>query len=525
MLVRSVVAIFLLVSCVEFTTAQVKYTKEQKALKKEADYYYSYGDYLGALKLYKKLYEVDTISAQLQFKIGTCMLMAYGDKRGSAPYFIKASDAGFTEAHYYVANWYHLEGEFEKAVERFQKYKEAEDKKLYDPTEIDERIQASLRAKEMVKHPVDVKIENIGYVINTKYSEYVPVISADESVLIFTSRREGSTGGKLDPYGQYFEDVYISYKQDDKWTPPKSIGSNINKDNHDACVALSADGFTLITYKTNESLTGGDLYYSNLEGNTWELPKKYGPEINSEYLEASASIASDGNKIYFSSNRPDGYGGKDIYRVMKLPHGDWSLPQNLGPQINTPYDDDAPFIHPDGLTLYFSSMGHKSMGGHDIFKSTLKEDLTWTEPENLGYPINTTDDDMYFVLSADGRRGYYSSGKEGGYGDQDIYIIRLPYEFKDLTIIKGVVTSADSLGKPLKAKITLRDFNTKKIEGIYHSNSVTGKYLLVIPPNKKFKMSVEAAGHYSYIDFVDFPEDGGFSTINKPIRLEKVEGN
>jgi len=503
-------------------TAQIKYTKEQKKLKKEADYYFGYGDYVNAQGIYDSLYKVDSVSPELNFKIGVCILMAKGDKPGSANYFTLASNNGNTEAHYYLANWYHLQNDFDKAIELYQKYKNAEGRKSFDESVIDNYIAISNRARKMMNNPVDVRIENIGNVINTKYSEYVPVISADESILIFTSRREGSTGGKLDPYGRHFEDIYISYKENDEWTAPVSIDTNINTDNHDACVGLSSDGFTLITYKTNESFTGGDLYWSRLEGDSWQKPVKYGPNINTEYIEPSASITSDGNRLYFSSNRPGGYGRRDIYRVVRFPNGEWSLPQNLGPTINTAYDDDAPFIHPDNKTLYFSSRGHATMGGYDIFKSELLEDETWSNPENLGYPINTTDDDIYFVLSADGKRGYYSSSKIGGYGDQDIYIMHLPHGFKELTIIKGTVTTADSLEKPLKAKIVLRDYDSKKIEALYHSNSKTGKYLLIIPPDQKFRMSVEVEGYLTLNQVVYFEAGAGFNIIYKPIRLEQI---
>lgn len=504
---------------------QMKYSKAQKKLKKEADYYFSYGEYFNAQNIYDSLYQFDSISPELNFRLGICALVTNDDKSKSTEYFKTAGERGHTEALFYLANWYHLQNDFDESIELYEKYKSADGKRSIDETEIDRRIATSNRAREMMNNPVDVRIENIGSLINTEYSEYVPVISADESVLIFTSRRKGGTGGKLDAYGKYFEDIYISYKENDEWLPPIGIGSNINTDSYDACVGLSSDGHTLITYKANESFTGGDLYWSALEGDVWQKPVKYGPNINSEYMEPSASLSADGNTLYFSSNRPGGYGGLDLYRVVRLPNGEWSLPVNLGPAINTIYNDDAPFIHPDNITLYFSSQGHVTMGGYDIFKSELGEEDTvgnrdWSSAENLGYPINTTDDDIYFVLSADGKRGYYSSSMIGGYGDQDIYVMHMPYEFKELTIIKGAVTSADSLAKPLKARIVLRDYESKKMQALYHSNSKTGKYMLIIPPDKKIRISVEVPGYLTYYDVVYFEIGEGFNIIYRPIRLE-----
>ncbi|PCH93439.1 MAG: hypothetical protein COB85_07085, partial [Bacteroidetes bacterium] len=282
--------------------AQVKYTKVQKELMKEANYYFNYGNYMGAQNIYDSIYLVDSTSLELNFRLGICKLVTNSSRSISAKYFKIASDGGHTEAHFSLGNWYHLQYKFDKAIELYEIYKNSEGKKSIDDLEIDVRIATSKRAREMVKEQVDVKIENMGDQINTEFPEYVPVVSADESVLIFTSRREGSTGRKLDPYGGYFEDIYISYKENEKWLPPVGISGNINTDNYDACVGLSADGTKLITYKTNETFDGGDLYVSTLADEVWQKPVKYGPSINSKYLEPSASLSVDGNTLYFSSN-------------------------------------------------------------------------------------------------------------------------------------------------------------------------------------------------------------------------------
>lgn len=506
-------------------TAQVKYSKEQKQKRKKANFYFKLGDYINAQDAYASLYQFDSISPEVNFRLGICALMNNDDKSITAAYFKTAADRGHAEACFYSGNLYHLQNDFDSAIEMYNRYKSADGKKSIDVSEIDRRIIMADRATEMMANPVDVRVENIGQTINTEYPEYVPVLSADEAVLIFTSRRKGSTGGNLDAYGKYYEDIYISHKENDEWLPPEGISSNINTDGYDACVGLSSDGSTLITYKNNESLTGGDLYWSFLYGDEWQEPVRYAPNINSEYMEPSASLSSDRNVLYFSSNRPGGYGGLDLYRAVRFPNKEWSLPVNLGPTINTKYDDDAPFIHPDNVTLYFSSQGHATMGGHDIFKSELTRDGTnryqnWSEPENVGYPINTTDDDIYFVLSGNGKRGYYSSSRVGGYGDQDIYVMHMPHEFKELTIIKGTVTSADSLEKPLKARIVLRNFETKKMVALYHTYSKTGKYMIIVPPDETFRVSVEVLGYWTYYDVLHFEAGEGFSTIYRPIKLE-----
>ena len=199
--------------------------------------------------------------------------------------------------------------------------------------------------------------------------------------------------------GDYYEDVFISYKEEEGWSKPKNIGPVINSHGHDAAIGLSPDGQTLYLYRS-DSVKWGNIFACRLNGEIWESPMKLKAPINSKNWEGSCSINADNNILFFVSNRPEGFGGKDIYMIRKLPNGEWAAPKNLGPTINTPEDEDAPFIHVDGQTLYFSSKGHKSMGGYDIFKTTYNEG-GWSTPTNIGYPINTAEDDRFFVLSPD----------------------------------------------------------------------------------------------------------------------------
>jgi hypothetical protein len=226
-------------------------------------------------------------------------------------------------------------------------------------------------------------------------------------------------------------------------------------------------------------------------------------------------------ELYFSSNRPGGFGGLDIYHVKRLPNGNWGLPMNLGPSVNTRFDEDAPFIHPDNTTLYFSSKGHETMGGYDIFRTLKTGERSWSETQNLGYPINTTDDDAYFVLSADGTRGYLSSARPGGYGEQDLYTVHLTDDVGDLTIVKGTVTVVvdDSTSVPKGAVISIIDAVTHRLQGIYRSNSSTGKYLIVIPPGRKYQMEVAVQGYKPVVRDWFFDEDAGFKIVNKSIEL------
>jgi len=222
-----------------------------------------------------------------------------------------------------------------------------------------------------------------------------------------------------------FEYIFTSRKVNGIWQPAENIGAPVNSEYHDSNLALSADGQTLFIYKTDN---GGDIYYSNRNSNgTWSVPVPLPGIINSSFEEKSISISPDEKTLYFSSNRPGGFGGLDIYKATLNEKGEWSNVKNLGPKINTPEDDDGPFIDYDNKTLYFSSKGRKGMGGFDIYKAVYDEaTMEWSEPENLGYPINTPDNDIYFVSTRDGKRAYYSSVREDGLGYDDIYMITIP---------------------------------------------------------------------------------------------------
>lgn len=341
------------------------------------------------------------------------------------------------------------------------------------------------------KEPTRAKITNVGNVINSATDEYVPAITGDESVMIFTHRGPKSKGDTLED-GQKPEDVYMSVKQDDAFSTPLPLDS-INTNIHDAAVSLSHDGQILFIYRDNGD-DHGDLYQSNLVGETFSKPYKLRGQVNSYSWDGHCSISPDGQILYFSSERPGGYGGRDIYKATLLPDSTWGNVVNLGDSINTIYDDDAPFIHPDGITLYFSSKGRTSMGGYDIFQSTMAiGDSVFRITENMGYPINSTGDDIYFVLSAYGNNGYYSSGKKGGSGMKDIYLIETNSDKpKMLYMVKGK-TTVDK--KPVATKIKVEVLTREnKVLKLITSNGKTGSYVFVLPPGAEYKIT------YNYSD-------------------------
>jgi len=472
------------------------YSKELK----NANLYFETEDYANAIKTYRKVLAVDPTleTANLNTAISRIKLNMPADS--ALWYLSKVNTSKFPEAEFYFGVLYHQTSNFDEATTHLIKYREIPVKiRTVTNEEVDYYLSCVKNAKEFTGQPHRSVIKNLGNKINSVYDDYVPLITPDESVLYFTSRRSGGVGNLQDGDGKYYEDVYVSQKMNDgSWGDPKNIGPPINTSTHDACVALSFDGNQMIIYRTAADMLTGDLYLCHTDYSGWTPPQKLGPEINTPFIETSACFSTDTSVIYFSSNKPGGFGGKDLYRIKKLPNGRWSLPQNLGQTINTDRDEDAPFLHPDGTTLYFSSKGHNTMGAYDIYKTILNpESNTYSAPDNLGYPINTVLNDCFFVLNTNGTRGYYSSAKQEGVGGSDLYMIDTRFGDNDLKVKHGIVTIGND--EVSKAKITLIDIESKQVSGIFNAGSKTGKFLLVMNPVKSYKAIIEEEGYQTAI--------------------------
>jgi len=518
--------------------------KEAKKAINNGDGFYQRGpqSYKLALDFYLKANEFNPNNAELNFKIGTCYLFSY-TKSKAVPFLEKARELDANvdpRLNFMLARGYHLTLQWDKAIAEYNAFL-----KTLNPTELREindeiqkRITECKSGKELVKKPVNVKIENVGPTINTSYPEYGEVISADESVMIFTSKRPTTLGGGKDPFlNEYFEDIYISNKKDGKWTEAQNIGKPVNDEKHNATAGLSLDGQTLYAYIDENN---GDLYETHLKGDKWEEPKKIGGGVNTKFHESSASLSYDGKTLYFVSDRPGGIGDRDIYYCLKDPKdpkGGWGPAVNIGSTVNSPYGEEGIFAHPDGKTIYFSSQGFNSMGGYDIFKSTLGKNGKWSKPVNLGYPINTPDDDVFFVISASGKHGYYTSIRPDGFGDKDIYMITYLEEPKDTTkkmdsvkvavvaqttLLKGVITDAKT-GNPLEATIEVVDNQKNEVIASFKSNSATGKYLISLPSGKNYGIAVKADGYLFHSENFDIPASSVYQEIEKNVALNKIE--
>jgi len=509
---------------------------------KEGDKYFDlgYGNYFTAIDYYVKANDFNPNNSELNYKIGRAYLNT-NQKFNALGYFeksFKLDSTAMEDIRYMLAQSNQVNYKFDIAIKYFQQYKIYVKKNVPNNTEIikeiDKKIKECNSGKELYKKPVNVSIENIGNTVNTKFPDYNPIINADESMMIFTSRRANSTGGKKYPQdGGYYEDIYISYFKDGKWNSPINPGTPLNTDLHDAALGLSPDGQKLLIYV---DINGGDIFESILSGDNWTTPISLGDTINTgENHESSATYLYDGKTIFFVSDKPGGIGGRDIYMSKLDKNGKWGIPKNLGRTINTPYDEEGVFMHADGKTLYFSSKGHNSMGGYDIFKSTFVNGK-WSEPINLGYPINTPENDVYFSISASGKHAYYSSAKPGGFGGQDIYKISFLEDNKttdikkdslkavanSLTLLKGTVTDAIT-GDPLRASIEIIDNVKNIIIATFESNSKTGKYLISLPSGVNYGININSTGYLFHSENFDIPVSSQFQEVTKDIKLNKLE--
>ncbi|MDA3820384.1 MAG: OmpA family protein [Candidatus Delongbacteria bacterium] len=535
---------------------------------KDADDFYenkSRGSLRRALPLYEKAERYNSDYPPLNYKLGVCYM---ADKKIEKA--IKILDKAYEmdkdvarDILYLLGKAYHYHYEFDKAIDLTSKfintYEETGDSS-YDKIIIDKaqrRIEQCNNAKKFYNNPIRVFVDNIGPTVNTKYPEYGPVITADESMIIFTSRREGTAGGERDPKDfQFYEDLYMAVKDaQGRWTNATNM-RDLNTDGHDASIGLSYDGQILYTYNGTPT---GTIMESNLEGDEWSNPEEMEKHINTKYHETSASVSPDGKYFYFVSDREKddlgqkSYGGKDIYYCEKDDKGRWGDVKNIGKPINSEYNEEACFIHADGRTMYFSSVGHSSMGEYDIFYTEKGNDGDWSEPVNLGYPINTPDQDVFFVMAGSGRYGYYSTVRESGYGGQDIYritflgpeklmvhgtedklmaslnstisdkIVAEEVEVKTvrLTLLKGTVTDAIS-EQPIKAEIEIVDNEKNEVINVTHSNSSTGKYIVSLPSGKNYGISVKAEGYLFHSENFNIPAATGYQEVIKDIVLSKV---
>jgi tetratricopeptide (TPR) repeat protein len=416
----------------------------------------------------------------------------------------------------------------DSALAWFARYKSGLKKTEADFNDVDYYIRQAENYKKYRAMPVSVTFKKLGPEINTEYEEACPTINAEGTLLVFTSRRPTTTGGQRDPYDlKYFQDIYISQRDtaNDRWMEAEPLKA-VNTPEHDANMTISPDGNLLFIYKNIKGKTGsGDIWVSREKNGDWTRPREFEGPFNTTYFETSASLSPDGKALYFISERPDGkaQGNGDIWVSERVSRKEWGKPYNLGPDVNTPYDEISVWMHPDGRTLFFASKGHDSMGGYDIFK-TEKKDGKWTKPQNLGYPINTPDDEIHFTVTADGKKAYLASRREPDENELNIYeldlshyqIVSSPSGSKEpekglvkgsgvLSVIKGQVLGS---GRPVQAEVIFLDEKTGK-EVLRIDTDEDGRYFATLEGGRRYKVIVTAEN---------------FKVLEESLYLSKREG-
>ncbi len=406
--------------------------------------------YEKAVLLYKKLLAKKQDNSKLNFLVGFGYLNTDYGKEQSIEYFQKSikniktagEDNAPLEVYYYLAYAYYYQSKFLKAQEALNQVlsKIPKNENVFK-NRINELKSKCENALIISQNKLDLLVDNL-VEINSKYSDHSALLDTDETEIIFTSRREGTKMRIKNADGQYDENIYTALKIDSVWQTPYSLPNSVNSQQHDAATSISPDFKHMIIHRYERNK--GDLYITNRkEDGTWSNAVKLGNNINSKYKETTGCLSPDGTELYFTSNRRGGYGGLDIYVSKKQRDGSWGPAKNLGAKINTAKNEETPFLHKNG-TLFFCSEGHNSMGGFDIFAASKDEAGNWELAENMGIPVNSIEDDFFFVPSVDGSYAYFSSKRKGGKGKSDIYRIQLnPKSKKNYAVISGNLYVSD----------------------------------------------------------------------------------
>ncbi|WP_340153835.1 OmpA family protein [uncultured Marivirga sp.] len=529
-----------------------------------------------ALEYYKVAAEGDPNNVKANYLAGDTYLQTT-EKSKATQYLLRAyqldSDYKF-DMLYKIGQAYQYGYEFDNAIEYYRKYKQKlESNTGYSGSDktpmsfVERRIEECITGKNLMEDPVNYSITNVGTAINSELWDYAPVVNSDQTVMIFTSRRgpnEGNLNENVFEDNFFYEDIFISKKSGGKWQAAENIGPVVNTKYHDSNLGFSPDGKTLYIYSDEGN---GDIYFTNnLSEDTWSEPVSLSDNINSSgYNEKSVSQSADGNTLFFASNRPGGFGGFDIYFSTKNRKGEWGASKNLGKVINTEGDEDGPFIQFDGKTLYFSSTAHNGMGGFDIFKSEYDSASNeWSIPENMGYPLNSPDDDIYFVMTKDGKTGYYATVREEGMGYNDIYKVTIggsedntnkkiaskeanvdegedesKRELENVNVVESKEDEKSDTGAPVKLLVRVLDAKTNKVidatvklKGQADNINVptdskengVSTYVVIREQATEFMLSAEMPGYIFANKRITIPASSGEEqTIRQTLSLSKPE--
>jgi len=480
-------------------SAQFKLFSEERKIFAKAESFFLFEEYELANQLYLLIETPENMN--IKYKIGVCYLNIPGEKEKSIPYLEEAVKTAYynsktksfrenmapLDAYFFLARAYMINNDLEKAIKTFVIFEDLisqlkSKKGMVNREFIEQQIKACDIAIKLKETPVAFKQSLLSEQFSFGAINENPAVSFDGNSIVYTERR-----GMVNA-------IFYSTKVNGVWQPPRDITAELRAGEDCSSSSLNYDGTELFLYKTDNY--DGAIYSSTLTDGVWTPIKKLNRNINTKYYESHAAISADGQKLYFTSNREGGYGGLDIYVSEKNASGDWGPAVNLGPTINTPYNEDTPFITQDGITLYFSSEGHTSMGGYDIFRSKLVG-TTWVTPENVGFPINSTDDDKFYQPADNGATAYYSMTT--GYKKRDIMYLEFDKaETLQTFEINGVYSLSDTTVYFDKNYfIYLLNSETKDTVDVGYPNRFTGYYSFVVPAGK-YTITYGSAYYFSH---------------------------
>ncbi len=469
-----------------------------------------------------KAINYDSTYADAYFKLGQ-FYESTRNQENALKYYgkaieIKPNELTFTQGYTYIGTRLMRAGSYEKAKEYLSFSLKNSPPNSQIVKQLTKQLEQCSFAIETKKKAMTFKADEMGSTINFKNKQYFPVLTADNETLIFTARSDEGD-----------ENLYTSELKDGKWTEPTSISSKINSPFNEGTCSISADGHTLVFTSCDgkDSFGSCDLYISKKVGEEWSTPQNLGESINSPFWDAQPSLSNDGRVLYFSSERPKGYGHKDLWMSELNENSVWTKAINLGNTINTLNDEISPFIHANGHTLFFASDGLIGMGGLDLFMTEQKAG-TYTKPENLGYPINTYEDQVALFITSDGKKGYYSSDLKSTI---KLFQFDIPKELSEkitrVNIVKGIVQDANTK-KSISAEIELVDLKNNSVLQKVKSDSVSGEYTAVLPNGSKYGLFINKKNYFFKSLTFDFSEklDVGGKVVNvllEPIRKDVKE--
>jgi hypothetical protein len=471
------------------------YSKEEvKEAKGTAEDYMRSQNYSGALVIYQRLVVTEPNNADFNYKLGFCYLSSNIDKSKAVSYMEYAAEANIKsrpkDVLFDLGRSYHYAGMYDKALETYEKYRTEKKGTIDAKLGFDRYVAWSVNAKDLVNNPVTSVFENLGKTINSVSADYRPIISSTDSIVYFSSKRKGSTGGLVDDLGDFPSDVYFFTQNDTSRSKVKNAGPNVNTPFYEETCFITSSGDKMLVYRESPE-SNGDIYIGVLNGKQYEKLVNLGKDFITKTLETGACYSPDGLTLYFSAEMEGSKTGKDIYKCTRTETTSWSKPERLGDNINTLGDEDFPLMWIDGKTFFFSSTGRNSMGGYDVFRATLNsENEGFTSPTNIGYPLNSAYDDMNIAVAPDGKTCYIGAVRDSGLGDFDIYKVLLaaPITNSQLVYVSGITITA--VGGPAKgAFVVVTKAGTGETVANLKTNDATGRFDLALPDGN-YKISL-----------------------------------